>query len=362
MSTWEIFAKCKGFRPLAIDSKGVVCYSRGALYRLGFDLKNSLFICKLPVKGLLGYLCIRFRIFDRIFRLAPSHGIILNDQLFISRRSEIWRLNLTTGELVFDFLVPNGRRALEFSFIKYPSGESELVFGEYFSNPKRSAVNVWVRSMETNSWKVKLSFAAGEIEHIHAVTSIGHRIFILCGDFDNAASIWVSEIGSSSIFPILRGSQSYRAAWITSFNNRIFYATDTQLESNYVCELKFNHGIWNSIKLNSISGSSIYSAQGDFCKYFSTTVECGVPSGNFLRDVFENRRGPGILSSKASIMRMSSMGVVEKLFSAEKDFLPFRLAQFGTFTFPTGDMPSEMVIAYATALSGFDDTCLVLKK
>jgi len=364
MSDWSLSAKIKGLRPLVADSNELLCHAHGSLYRVGYDLKQPSFICSLPIEGLVGSLGNRLRLVDRIFRLAPRHAIVVEGNLFISRRSEIWRCDLATGQLSLDFTIPDGRRALEFSLIKQSDGDEQLIFGEYFSNPTRRPVRIWGRSSRKSTWTVRCEFATGEIEHVHAVTTIGKRVFVLCGDFDHAASIWLSDPDFSSIVPLLRGSQSYRAAWIAELGGRLFYATDTQLEPNHVFELSIENGNGNvsANELVGIDGSSIYSGQGNGRRFFSTTVECGMPTGNTLRDIFETRRGPGILSSKSKIMSIAANAVCEDIFVAEKDVWPFRLGQFGTFTFPTGEMPVDTVVAYGTALRGFDDTCLVLKK
>lgn len=362
MTGWNLSAKRSGFRPLAANPMGLICHTHGSLYRVGYDLERPSFLCNLPVAGLIGRLGNRFRLIDRILRVAPNHATVVDNDLFISRRSEIWRCDLTTGKLTLDFVVPDGRRALEFGRIERPDGEIQLVFGEYFSNPTRRPVRIWGRSNRNPQWTVRSEFATGEIEHVHAVVAIKGGVFVLCGDFEHAASIWVSDSDFSSIRPMLRGSQAYRAAWIAELGGRLFYATDTQLESNHIYELSIDGLVGKTHKLAAIDGSSIYSGQGHDRRFFSTTVECGMPTGNFLRDIFETRRGPGILSSQAKIMGIDANGICEDLFSAEKDALPFRLAQFGTFTFPTGEMPVDTVVAYGTALRGFDDTCLVLKK
>lgn len=362
MIVWRLSAQRKGLRPLAADLQGLLCYSHGALYRVGYDLERPSFICQLPAQGLTGWIGRRIRIIDRILRLSPSHAMVLDGVLFLSRRSEIWRCDLATGQLSLDFVIPDGRRALEFGRIEHSDGEIQVVFGEYFSNPSRRAVRIWGCSNRNSRWTVWGEFPAGEIEHVHAVTVIGERVFLLCGDFEQAAGMWVSDRNFSTITPLLRGSQAYRAAWIAELGGRLFYATDTQLETNHTYELSIEDGIVKNRDLASIEGSSIYSGRGEGCRFFSTTVECGNPSGNLLRDLLEKRRGPGILSSKAKIMSINANGVCEEIFAAEKDALPFRLAQFGTFTFPSGQMPAGIVVAYGIALRGIDDTCLVFIK
>jgi hypothetical protein len=361
MTVWKLSESRRGLRPLAVDKQGLLCHANGSLYRLGFDLKRPSYICNLPRLGLVGRLGNRIRLVDRIFRLTPSHATVIDNNMFISRRSEIWRCDLETGQLTRDFIIPDGRFALEFGRIEHPDGEVELIFGEYFSNPRRQPVRIWGRSSRNAQWVLKGEFSALEIEHVHAVTAIGDRVFILCGDFEHAASIWVSDRNFSSITPLLRGKQTYRAAWIRELGGRLFYATDTQLESNRICELFIESGVGTVHELTNIDGSSIYSGRGNDNQFFSTTVECGMPTGNFFMDIFETVR-PGILFNEAKIMGIDLNGVCEEVFSAAKDPLPFRLAQFGTFTFPTGEMPADTIISYGVALREVDDTCLVFKK
>ena len=148
-----------------------------------------------------------------------------------------------------------------------------------------------------------------------------------------------------------------------AIDGRAFLATDTQLEFNQIFYFQINGG--TDITLESIAtldGSSIYSGKGPTEIFFSTTVECGEPTGNFFRDLFDTRPGPGILSSKASLMTVDGQGLISNLYSAEKDAWPFRLAQFGTFIFPTGTMPPDTLFAYGVALKGVDGACMVFRR
>ena len=362
MSGWKLSARRKGLRPLAIDSRGLLCYAHGELYRVTYDLQLLSFIGHLPVRGLIGRIGASIRLVDRILRLAPNHALVVDGALYIARKSEIWRCDLTTGQVSLDFVIPDGRRALSFGRIDQPDGEISIVFGEYFANPLLGPVRIWGRSSRDHRWTVRGEFAAGEIEHVHSVTAIGDRIWLLCGDFDHSAGIWVSDPSLSTFAPCLRGSQAYRAAWITELGGRLFYATDTQLETNHVVEITIENGIGKIRELASIDGSSIYCGRGSEEQFFSTTVEGGVPTGNFLYDILDVRRGPAIHSTKAKIMRLNASGICEEIYSAEKDAWPFRLAQFGAFTFPSGEMPNGIAVAYGTALRGVDDTCLVFMR
>jgi hypothetical protein len=361
MTNWKLIASKKGIRPLAALPDGLVCYSKGSLYHVNYDLNDRSFICKLPTNGLIGYLGNHFRLIDRIFRLGPSHAMVLDGVMFIARRSEIWRCELSTGQLTLDFIIPDGRHSLSFGKLILPNGDAQICFGDYFSNPSRKPVRIWVRSNKIPYWSVRYEFADGEIEHVHAVTAIGKNVFVLCGDFDHCASIWVGNHNFSNIKCLLRGQQSYRATWITELSGKFIYATDTQLESNNIIEMEINEDNVTTRKLTGTIGSSIYNGSGLCHNFFSTTVECGMPTGNFIRDVFEMKRGPGIASNFAKIFCFDENLYFKEIFEAEKDFYPFRLAQFGSFKFPSGVMPKNTLVAYGLAVKNFDDKCMVFK-
>lgn len=363
MSRWKLLAKRKGFRPLAIDGNDVYGIIRDQIVRTDLGLREIEPLSRMPpVSSRIGFLS-GFRIFDRILRLSPSTGLIHDGHLFVVRRSDIFRYDIERRCLLKEFTIPGGKRALKLSEAILETGKKIIIFGEYFDNPERGPVNIWGRYPDSGGWLKMATIPAGQIEHIHAVEQIRDAYWILAGDFEKSAGIWKSNDHLLSIKPTLRGLQRYRGAWIVSIHDRLFYATDTQMESNHIFEIYDQYTDEPKIRMRAdLAGSSIYSARGVGCHYFSTTVEGGPPSGNFALDIIDIRRGPGILSRAAHIMSLEPDGKIEEIYSADKDFLPFRLAQFGTFTFPSGVFPSDLIIAYGIGLQGNDDTCLVLKK
>lgn len=361
MTDWKIFRSVKGLRPLAILTDGLLCYSKGSLYRVDFDLRDPVFLCQFPMRRALRFASY-CRLAERVLRIPPTHAVVCDNSVLIARRSEIWRLDLKKGVLDFDFMIPNGRRSLGFSTIKQPNGQKEVVFGEYFINADKKAVGIWGRSCATNCWSQRASIPSGEIEHVHAVSQVRGKVFVLTGDFDCGAGIWQSDLDFSKLYPLMRGKQAFRAAWIGELADKVYLATDTQLEQNYLYEFVHDDGKKTLRSLAALDGSSIYSGQGESDIFFSTSVECGPPTGSFIRDLLDTKLGPGIISSSAAIFSVNEEGVVSKVHSAEKDLFPFALAQIGTFMFPSGVMPSDTLIAYGVALKGDDDTCLVFKR
>ena len=361
--SWRLSHSVKGMRPLAALPDALIVHFDGAIYKVGPDLQDMKLLCHLPATGFAGYLASHFRLVDRVFRASPNHAAVFDNAIFISRRSEIWRCDLKDGSLSLDFRIPNNRRSLGFGFVYHSDGSEEIVFGEYFSNPTRLPVSIWGRKAGSAKWIQRAEFAAGQIEHVHALTCIDGQVFVLTGDFGQAAGIWIADTNFDVLRPLARGKQAYRAAWMEAIDGRIFMATDTQLESNQLYGFRIvNNDEMTLQPLASLDGSSIYAGRGPTEIFFSTTVECGEPTGNFVRDLLDTHPGPGMLSSMAALMTVNREGQVSKIYSAEKDVWPFRLAQFGSFIFPTGNMPPDTLFAYGVALKGMDGTCMVFHR
>jgi hypothetical protein len=363
MIGWKLNKCIKGMRPLVVLPDWLIFYKNGGIYKTRHDLLNPILICFLPTNSLVRKLTKKFHIFNRILRSYPSHAIIFNDELYVAQRSEIWRCDINNGNLTLDFKIPDNRRALSFSIISNDQGSKELVFGEYFDNSKMEPVRIWGRKSDSSNWSKRAEFNEGEINHIHSLFCSNSKIYILTGDFEQASGIWVSDLKFSTLKPLLRGKQSYRYAWMEKLNSRIYMANDSQLETNQLYEFKEENDVNLKIRpIISLNGSSIYVGRSSKEIFFSTTVEPGEPTGNFIRDLLDTKLGPGILSSKASLMSIDEKGLTSEIYSAEKDYLPFRLAQLGTFIFPSGTMPPNTIYAYGIALKDFDGNCLVFHR
>jgi hypothetical protein len=356
----------KGYKPLACADECIVLSKGSCLYLADLDLLNIKFLCRLPALRILYHLP-RFRLLERILRLSISSFLILNDKWGLAvRKNEIWRVNLLDGTVSLDFLVPENRKILALTLVKDVDGfEDSIVFGEYFNNPSMLPVNIWRCPLVfPGSWSIGFTFSAGQINHVHNVVVDADRsaLWVLTGDFDKAARICLTSKNFEEMKVILSGNQQYRATWIHRLKGTVFYATDSQLEANSLCALDEQDDGITSQKLAKTEGSSIYAAIGKYEIFFSTAVEPVMPTGNMLIDLFETKIGEGIASHQSVIYEVTHNGLIKELFRANKDIWPMNLAQFGTFTFPSGVMPDGKFYAYGCALSKFDDACLMFLK
>jgi hypothetical protein len=303
---------------------------------------------------------------ERIFRGGIQTAELIDDHhLLVVTRSTIWCVNIETGKVSLDFEIPGGRRLL---FLTRVSGginqRSKIVFGEYFNNPNKESVRIWSRSCTPiSNWEVAYTFASGEINHVHNVCTGGqlNELFVLTGDFGLGAAIWKTDNSFAKLNPVLRGSQEFRATWLRVYGNSLIYATDSQMISNHLKTLLSFDSDAQAVDLAPIEGSSIYFQHSSDGTYFSTAVEPDEPTGNWLKDIFSRKIGVGIRSANAALYFYHSNSALTEFFKAEKDLYPFRLGQFGTFVFPGGISPNNLLAVQAVALKDLDGHCLVFK-
>jgi hypothetical protein len=351
-----------GYQPLCYVEDRVLLAKNKRLFLCDGNLKNINFLCEIPTSYLEKFFS-SFRLLSRIFRLQFRYALNVHDKfILLVLRNEIWRVNLETFEVKLDFVIPYNRTALYLTLVENKNGHSsKVMFGEYFSNPDKGTVRIWGAELDSNSdWEVLHEFEQNEINHIHNIIYDKQKddLYILTGDFGDGAGIWVSNSTLTHVVPMVRGKQAHRACWAVVRENGLTYATDTQLEKNSICRLINGHLTCSE----KIEGSSIYFGENRASFYFSTTVEPGEPSGNFLADLFSRKLGDGVLSDKSNIYALDDDNTISLEFQGLKDILPPRLAQFGTFTFPSGISSNKDVIAYGVALNSYDGCCVLLGK
>jgi hypothetical protein len=354
----------KGYKPIFCSNERVFLSKGNCIYGSDFELRNPKLICRLPIHT--GFLRpTGSRLVERIFRGGISTALLVDDEiLFVVTRGIIWRVELETGECFLDFEIPNSRRLLNISIVKSPvDGALFLYFGEYFDNPTMAAVNIWCRSCSNHGvWRIAATFPAGEINHVHNILqdAVSGVVYILTGDFEQGAAIWKSSWDFLEITPLLRGDQAYRAVWMWQVEaGKFIYATDTQLSENHVKVLRISQERCESSDVCLLEGSSIYAGCSDSYVVFSTTVEPGERSGQFWKDLFDRKLGDGIISNFAVVYCADISGNTFEIFRAKKDFLPPRLAQFGTFYIPNGRFPNSKFVAFGNGVSKYDNSCLV---
>lgn len=355
----------RGQYPLALNRKSqLIFFKKGNLYLS--DLQNSgstSFLTAMPdyVNGLLS----RSRFVERVLRNCPGPGIALGETAFLYHyKSSIYRVDLLTKKSCIELHLPHPKKVLNFTKHKCSdTGREKIYFGEYFENKSKEPVNVWQRDAD-GQWRVYSTFPANSIEHVHniAVDVSRKRLLILTGDFGESSGIWSLDCEGQVPFRMVGGSQMYRATWMFVDESRLLYATDTPFEQNYLIEINLKTPNLSLRKLHPIQGSSIYGgAKQDGAIYFSTSVEPIAVTGKRWGDVFQRQRGLGIADNKSYLYRyFVATNILEILLSDEKDAVPMRLGQYGSFLLSDALTDASRVLVYGLALQTYDNTLLEL--
>lgn len=346
----------KRLKPLFFDNVGdLVLGGANGLYRLSKDRQLELLaVLPVSVKNKLlacstwGY---------RLARLGFGCGAFFKGLYFFTFGAKLYSYDPLSAKLRCEFNFRVGRGPLSLTVIEDMAGfDDGIFFGEYFGNRNRESVNVYKRT-NAESWEIVYTFRQGEINHIHGLVAdpIRECVWLLAGDFEHSASIWKAERNFSIVEPLLRGEQAYRACVAFPLEQGLLYATDTQLSGNSIRLLKQLEGEWVSEKILDINGSCIYG--GELSEYFvfSTTTEPSDDISNKFLSLFDRKPGPGILKNKSDVLLLRKSDLACRvLFSKNKDFLPYRLFQFGAIIFPHGRSTENTLFAYSVGNKGND--------
>lgn len=300
----------------------------------------------------------------RFFRLGIRCAIPVSDESFIAYlENRFYEVDLNTGKVSRFSSPQKGIRPLQFVEIceikKFKNG---IYFGGYLSNSNKNEVQIF-RKCEDGNWDTVYRFRKGEINHIHALVPDARRscVWILTGDFDEAAGIWKATDGFRSVEKILAGDQIYRACVAFPVEDGLLYATDSQLVRNSIRLLTFENGKYTSKHLCDINGSCIYGTIIGGTYYFATSVEGVGIYKNLWHFLFDCEKGPGIKDYNMYIYAGTVTKGFNIIYSQPKDRWPFSF-QFGAFQFPSGINNSDKLVFRQVATKKNDLATVILSK
>ncbi len=336
-------------KPLFFDSAGyVVLGNANTLYRRSETGELEVLVT-LPESGKRRFLA-RSSWAYRLGRLGFGTGAFFNGLYFFTYGASLYSYNPQRSELRCELRFRVGRGPLSFTVVEGVQGfDDGIYFGEYFGNRLRDPVHVYKRD-GAGAWNVIYTFASGEINHIHGLVADPIRgcVWLLAGDFEHSASIWQIEHEFSVVRPVLRGEQLHRACIAFPLERGLLYATDTQLTRNSIRLLVQQEGEWKSETLFDINGSCIYGCELQDFFVFSTATEPSDEVSNKFLALLDRKPGPGIIENRSDVLLVRKSDLSCKiLFSKEKDFLPYRLFQFGAILFPNGKAEHNTLYAYS---------------
>ncbi len=348
--------KSFNFAPLLFLHNGtLLAYKYSTLYILDSDILAVLRKLPLPLGWREKWLA-RIRIVFRILRLGVRNAVQIDEEnvlLFVNKR--FYEVNLRTGELTDGFVPPKGARVLNVTEVIGVEGfDDSLLFGAYFSPFSKQEVPIY-RRVSATEWQTMFTFLASEVNHIHNIVPdrVNQCLWILTGDFGDAAAIWMARDNFRSVERVMSGSQEARSCVAFSVDEKLVYATDSPFSRDSICVLEKVDGKWQSRKLVDIAGSCIYGCRWGDKFVFSTTVE---PDGRVsgLRALFSRKRGAGIMDQYCHLYIGNLENGFKDVYLVEKDNWPYPLCQFGTLQFPSGRNNTNKLLVYHMATKQYD--------
>jgi hypothetical protein len=352
-----------GYITVCYLEDSLVVAKRGRIYVYNFFTQSLTFIVALPESMMIYYL-FSFKLFFRFFRYGVRCGIALDrNRLFVVFKKKYYLIEIKERTFIDLGVVEKGNRPLNIiSIDNSKSFDHGIYYGEYFNNPNKEFVNIWYFDVIKRKKRIVFTFGKGVLNHIHNLVydEIKDEIWVLAGDFESSASIWLVKENFNNVSLIDSSKQIYRSCvGFKSSETELIYATDSQLERNSIRKITNNGNSHCNEFVCHINGPVIYGARHGDNFIFSTSVE-GVSSfkNPFLR-YFDRDIGPGVLEDYSHIIIGNYNTGFKTIVKYKKDVWPFVLFQFGAVIFPSGISKSGFIATHHIALKPYD-ICTVI--
>lgn len=219
-----------------------------------------------------------------------------------------------------------------------------VLWGEYFNNPERRGISIFASDNLGQCYEEIYRFKNGEIRHIHNIIYDNEYdiYWALCGDFANESGIGVLDKTFTKFIWVVRGSQLYRSVVAFNCRGKLIYATDTEIEDNYICLL--DKKSCEVQKITKIEGSTLYGTVCENNFIISTAAE---PRKSINKDINSWKRANIYISNDALCWR--------KVLTAKKDIFHAKVFQYGKLILPKGINKYSKVVFSGIALDGMDN-------
>ncbi len=340
----------RSFKALCCIDNKLILGKANALYLYDIQHESLSLMLKLPYKKQYQYFSFS-KSLRRLFRLDIPYAYYSKSLavLLVSVAGTIFEIDISQNKIIGSFKLPRGSRVLNFTEVNaLDHFDPGIYFGEYFNNVNFGPLSIYRRTA-VGQWIPVYTFAKSVTYHIHNLVVDRYRkcLWIFSGDLDEHSAIWKAEDNFKVISPFLKGRQQYRACVGLALKDKLIYATDSNVETNLICEIVFNNNGSDTFQqIHEVEGSVIHGAHYHNFLLCSTTVESGDFNTSLSwKDLVDTKRGQGIKSDYATVFLYDyeSRQIIE-LARNKKDRLPFLLFQFGNMIFPTGLENSKYLI------------------
>jgi sugar lactone lactonase YvrE len=337
----DIIHRIGNFRGLWALADGTVLGMRGSrLLRFAPPYDRAESVASLPGdwRRKLG----RARLLHRLLRLelyrlaVTPHGTIV-----ATSREGLLRCDPGATSFLIAYADARSKRPISLCI----DGQGRIYFGEYFGNPLREPVRIFMSQDEGRSWQVCYEFPAKSIRHVHGLIydSARDRIWVMTGDYGQEAQIGWATPGFTHYQVLAQGSQQTRACDGICTPQGLIYATDTPLEQNHVYQLDAETGARSACA--DIQHSVLFMGQG-----------CG---GMFLSTIVEPSEAN--LTSSVHVWFSADGKTWHEVFTYPRDRWSLRYFQYPTASFAAGAVLDDRAFVSWRGTRGNDGDCFVVR-
>jgi hypothetical protein len=279
------------------------------------------------------------RLTSRLFRDGlHALAVLSSGEIVAAIPGAIVTLPTGGSEFKISHKLVRGTRPLHFAV----TPDDQIYWGEYFDNPARDAVYIYTSRDRGASWNIAYEFPKSAIRHIHNIVydRWENCFWVLTGDNGVECRILRASCDFSTVDVVLSGNQQARAVALVPMKDRLYFSSDTPLESNHVYRMDRRGKVG---RIADLSSSSIYGCKVGDAIFFSTMVEPSDMNTTSLISIYG-----GHASNEAK--DFSS----QPLLSWEKDGLPTKLFQYGNVFFPDGENTSGLLALSTAAVRTHD--------
>lgn len=287
------------------------------------------------------------RILRRRFGLYEIKATKINEEIvFLWYHGVFYLLNIDSKQLS---VVANTHKTSTNSVLYLTSTTLGPLWGDYGYNPYKKSRSIYRYNVSTSCIELLYSFPEGEINHIHNIIEDpkSGRVWIMTGDFGDSAAIYYTDDFFKSLICVAKGNQNYRSCFGVSFNNTLYFMTDTPFCENHIVQLK--DGRFKI--LYTIKGSCIYAMLQGSRIIGSTTVENETNEMNNSVNNFKYNLGKGIKDWSVDVFSFDmNTEFYEVLCTVKKDILPMMPFGYGCFRFPENHVDNNELYCYGQAV------------
>lgn len=282
-----------------------------------------------------------FSLTRRLFRAEITHLYhFQQDTWMCIAKKALFKYNKISGMFEKCCDIEKGARPMNLC----QAVDGTIYYGEYCFNPQRKPMRIFCSKDNGDTWEVAYTFRDGEINHIHGIFNDPYTgmLWVATGDDDVACIFGYTEDGFRTLVKKYEGTQQYRVCVPLFTEKKIFFATDSQYEQNYIRCIDRETGEVND--LQPIQGSGIYAVQNGNLMMVSTTVE----------------------PSKVNLDQWSHLWYSwdgynwKELMSFRKDMWKKTYFQFGSIRFPHYETECDDAVFTGRAISGLDGKTMII--